>query len=487
MCDSLCCMCGVSIESNLANMCAPCLSTEVDIAEGISKECTLIQCSGCLRFQRSTGAKGTNGIFAECPLESLDLMALCLKKIHGLNRDVKLVDASFIWTEPHSKRIKLKLTIRKEVCAIRNAILQKSFIVTFVVENLKCADCSKQYNNSTWKAVPHKRTFYHLEQIILKHGAHTRAIGMTAEKDGMDFFFNEKNSAERFAAFLSQHVPTRTKSARKLISSDNHNNTANVKLTVNVELAPICKDDLVILDKRLSQICGSNLVLVTRVTTQIHILDPLSGRRAEIPCDRYWKTPFEALDSASSMVELVVLNVELVDEPHRHKPSAEMVKEASAPHAAGAPEDLMAVVEVARVSDFGINDTTFSVTTHLGRYLSAGDFVKGYDLSRCNFGTQQLYYLESDLPDILLVRRVYPKKDAGDQKQSKKGTRRKSMLARGGKDKDIEREEAEYEAFMDDYEEDEEAAAGDDHDIALSVHDRIDETSEALARVVVHE
>ncbi|KAF0749806.1 hypothetical protein AaE_006919, partial [Aphanomyces astaci] len=72
-------------------------------------------------------------------------------------------------------------------------------------------------------------------------------------------------------------------------------------------------------------------------------------------------------------------------------------------------------------------------------------------------GSQQLYHLQADLPDLVLVRRVYPKKDSGDQKKSKKGTRRKSMMARSGKAKDIEREEAEYEAFMDDYEEDDEA------------------------------
>jgi NMD protein affecting ribosome stability and mRNA decay len=29
--------------------------------------------------------------------------------------EVRLVDAGFIWTEPHSKRIKVKLTIQKEV------------------------------------------------------------------------------------------------------------------------------------------------------------------------------------------------------------------------------------------------------------------------------------------------------------------------------------------------------------------------------------
>ena len=38
-----------------------------------------------------------------------------MKKIKGLNL-VRLVDAGFVWTEPHSKRIKVKLTIQKEVC-----------------------------------------------------------------------------------------------------------------------------------------------------------------------------------------------------------------------------------------------------------------------------------------------------------------------------------------------------------------------------------
>jgi len=42
-------------------------------------------------------------------------LSLCLKKLKGLNK-VRLVDAGFVWTEPHSKRIKVKLTIQKEVC-----------------------------------------------------------------------------------------------------------------------------------------------------------------------------------------------------------------------------------------------------------------------------------------------------------------------------------------------------------------------------------
>lgn len=47
-------------------------------------------------------------------LESRQLLALCLKRIKGLNK-VNLVDAGFIWTEPHSKRVKVKLVIQKEV------------------------------------------------------------------------------------------------------------------------------------------------------------------------------------------------------------------------------------------------------------------------------------------------------------------------------------------------------------------------------------
>lgn len=47
-------------------------------------------------------------------LESSELLSLCLKKITGL-KQVKLLDAAFIWTEPHSRRIKIRLTVQKEV------------------------------------------------------------------------------------------------------------------------------------------------------------------------------------------------------------------------------------------------------------------------------------------------------------------------------------------------------------------------------------
>ena len=100
----LCCLCGAAIQPNAANMCSNCLRSQVDITDGITKQLTLFWCRGCGRYLRPP--------WVECELESRQLLALCRKKIKGLNH-VKLVDASFIWTEPHSRRIKVKLTVQK--------------------------------------------------------------------------------------------------------------------------------------------------------------------------------------------------------------------------------------------------------------------------------------------------------------------------------------------------------------------------------------
>ena len=46
--------------------------------------------------------------------ESSELLAICLRKLKGLSK-VRLTEAHFIWTEPHSKRLRVSMTIQKEV------------------------------------------------------------------------------------------------------------------------------------------------------------------------------------------------------------------------------------------------------------------------------------------------------------------------------------------------------------------------------------
>ena len=161
----------------------------------------------------------------------------------------------------------------------------------------------------------------------------------------------------------------------------------------------------------------------------------LHGIRSEVTSDKYWKHPFQALDTGASMVEFIVLDVEPLH---------------AAPKDTQDSADLLAVVEVARVSDFGFNDTTFHVTSHLGGSLVTGDTVKGYDLRNSNFAPMPLYHLRDVLPDIILVRRVFPKKDREGKRHERKTLRVQTSKASA---KDRKREEDEFEAFMDDYEE----------------------------------
>ena len=89
-------------------MCVDCIKNEVDITEGIPKQATVHFCKFCERYLQPPGQ------WVLCALESKELLSLCLKRLKGLSK-VRLVDAGFIWTEPHSKRVKVKLTIQKEV------------------------------------------------------------------------------------------------------------------------------------------------------------------------------------------------------------------------------------------------------------------------------------------------------------------------------------------------------------------------------------
>ena len=139
---SRCCMCGVLILARDAQgsaQCIQCLKSQVDITEGISKTVPLLHCRECNRFQKPP--------WIHCALESPQLLSLCLKNIKGLKR-VKMVDASFIWTEPHCKRLKVKITIQKEI--LGGTMLQQTLVIEFVITNLQCDDCKKTYTPHLW-------------------------------------------------------------------------------------------------------------------------------------------------------------------------------------------------------------------------------------------------------------------------------------------------------------------------------------------------
>ena len=54
----------------------------------------------------------------------------------------------------------------------------------------------------------------------------------------------------------------------------------------------------------------------------------------------------------------------------------------------------MVRLEIARESEFGVNDRTFIVNTHLGEFINFNDTVLGYDLAQLNM--QELDDYEND-------------------------------------------------------------------------------------------
>lgn len=388
-------------------------------------------------------------------LESKELMAMCLRKIPGLSK-VKLVDAVWIWTEPHSMRLKIKVTLQKEV--VRGAILQQATVIEFVIRNQQCKSCEAAYAQGAWhgivqirQRVKHKRTFLYLEQLLLKHNAHSECIRIVTYNDGMDFYFLERQNAIRFVDFLDHVVPIKTKYSRKLVSADIKQSTANYKHNYLVVIAPICKDDLVILPKKLAATLSgiSPIVLVKNVTAEIHVIDPFSCERAEISTEKYDRNEFSSVMNSRELIKFVVLSIDPIIKDAR--PGAKRKGQAGLGAAGVSGKIRLGECVVAREKDLGENDTQYTVITHLGNLLKVGDLVLGYDLSGTawNNDTEVLEQLPKgvQLPEIILVRKYYETKGEREWYLNKiDDVVVESANANSNRDADMD--EADYENFM---------------------------------------
>ncbi|GAM35055.1 Nmd3 homolog [Talaromyces pinophilus] len=439
----LCCNCGAPIDgtSSAGALCHDCIKLTVDISQDIQRESALHFCRDCERWLQPPNT------WVSAALESRELLALCLRKLRGLSR-VRIIDASFIWTEPHSRRIKVKITIQQE--AFQGTILQQTFEVEYVVSTQQCPDCAKSFTHHSWRAcvqirqkVPHKRSFLYLEQLMLKHNAHRDTINIKEAKDGLDFFFSQRNHAEKMTDFLQSVTPVRIKKSQELISMDIHTSVRQYKITYSVELIPICKDDLVALPIKLARSLGNinPLTLCFRVGTSISLLDPNTLQTAEVPAPVYWRQPFKNLADVQELVEFVVMDIEPVGESKGRF--------------------FLAEITVARASEMGVNDNSYFTRTHLGGVLHVGDSVMGYHLTGTNFNDpnfdaiQESSQYGSTIPDVVLVRKYYARK----KKPKSRNWKLKRMNyeeEEPGRKQDAERLEADFEMFLRDIEEDQE-------------------------------
>ncbi|KAJ7525592.1 hypothetical protein O6H91_17G057900 [Diphasiastrum complanatum] len=439
----LCCMCGISMPPNAANMCVACLRSQVDITEGLQKQVTLLFCTECGRYLQPPRT------WIKAQLESKELLTFCIKRLKNLNK-VRLVDAGFVWTEPHSKRLKVKLKIQKEV--VNGAIMEQSYVVEYVVVDNMCDSCSRAAANpDQWVAVvqvrqkvDHKRTFFFLEQLILKHSAADQAINIKQMHDGVDFFYSNRSHALKLLDFLTNVVPIKSRHDKQLVSHDTKSNTYNYKFTFSVEICPVCRGDLVCLPQKVAAGLGNigPLVLCIRVSNNLLLLDPHNLRSAYVDASQYRRLPYRPLLSSKQLVEYVVLDIEIESEV-----------------SAVGGNWALADAQVVRSSDFGKNDTIFTTKTHLGHLLHPGDYALGYDLYGANVNDLELdKYKGLVIPDVILVKKSYEEK-----RQKRRGRSRPWKLKNlpmevdttvaGGRQEE-EKMAGDYEKFLEELEED---------------------------------
>jgi len=408
-------------------------------------------------------------------LESRELLSICLKKLKSALARVRLVDASFIWTEPHSKRIKVKVSVQKQVTG--GAFLEQNFVVEFKVGNQMCMDCHRVEAKNFWKAVvqvrqdvTRKRTFYYLEQVILKYNMHKNTTKISQQPNGLDFLYGSEQEARKFLEFLNKLLPCTYGKSKKLISHDTHNATYNYKITYQVDLPGVCKDDIVCLPRKMAQQLGNlgQVLICLRVTNNIHLIDFQTLQTAKVPGTHFWRSPFFAVCESKSLTHFTVMAIDKVAAHERQKKSGE--GHISKKH-------VLSDCWVIRTSEMGMHEDFIHTKTHLGHLLNFGDSVMGLDVKHANINNEEWDKLNMDnMYDVILVKKVY-------DKQVRKRKRKWKLKRMQEETMSTTTDDDNYNQFLEDIEEDEEfrqniniyakdgaveagqAATGDDQDL----------------------
>lgn len=188
------------------------------------RQLEVVQCGKCSRWH----VRQDRWMFFE--VESPELLAMLMRKVSGILTATKILDASWIWTEPHSRRIKINVDVERSVLDGKVQIRHK-IIVEFIVKMKQCMECIREATEHSWETcvqirqrVGHKRALDSLEQLLIEGGYYHLIQDFIICKEGIDLFFKERQQADRVIDFLGMNFPLRSKASRKLVSKDGKSN-----------------------------------------------------------------------------------------------------------------------------------------------------------------------------------------------------------------------------------------------------------------------
>lgn len=415
-----CCLCGCAIKPNESYMCLNCLNNQVDLAEGLNLYQDILACGKCGRWH----VNGNQWKFME--EESPQLLSHLVRKIGLEKHRCKVSDALFVWTEPHSKRLKIAVTFEKEVLD-EKVRLSKRVVAEFVIKLKQCMECIRESTDHTWgscvqvrQKVGHKRGFDQLEALLIAKGLQNLMIDVQVTKDGsFDLYFKSKNQGDRVIEAIASTMPIRKKESKKLVSTDKKNQTAKMEYTTVIEVVPVNKDDLVVLKKTFTG-GKPDLFLCSKVTSNLHFISGGSLQNVEVSASKYYQNPFSTICTSRDLERYIVLDITTLEQPHAKDDGDET---ASVFSSVESSKFVLAEAEVVRESSSGGADDIMTVITHLGHLLKPGDLVLGYNLATsCQVDDEVLTSLSFALPECILVRKTTDvKTESGKKKKRAKG------------------------------------------------------------------
>lgn len=453
----VCCLCSAVIDANPRGTCEACLKKSLNIKTCIPTEFELVYCKECHRFLRPP--------YVKIERESADMMKLCLSRIKSYDKKIKIIDSNFIYTEQHSKVIKIKITIQKE---IEKNILSQDLIIEFKEKWNLCRDCQKLQTPHTWAScvqirqrVPHKKTMLYLEQIILKNKMQKSSLYFEEANDGFDFFFSTRRAGEIFSNWIATVVPSKITYTKKYVS------LSTSTFTYLVDVANVAKYDLFLLDKESYKKLGGigPLLICTRLSSRTIFEDPRTFNHLYLDGNTFFKYKFNKFCNSNQLTEFLVLDVyEEIDynfgsmnnnknsgkndkkkkkgkkkknRKNKDESDSEEEKEENNNINEISEEDTISLstnyekgvkdkekkieeekehilkcrktfIKLIRNNNEKDKGEIIEIKSHLAEVIKPGDIYLGYDLRTINLDSENSAYLEANinkLPDVILARK----------------------------------------------------------------------------------
>ncbi|EAY01212.1 NMD3 family protein [Trichomonas vaginalis G3] len=413
-----CCICGIMIEPNPNNMCVECFRRRLNQKEGVPEQLEINYCRDCGRYQESL----THWVNAE--LESKELLQICIKKF---SPNLKIRDAKFLWTEPHSKRLRVQVTVDRE--DFSGTILRQSTIVTYIVKTVQCKTCQElATHRDHWKAIVQlrqhsdsKRSMFWIEQMIINNEAAKETSAIERRPDGLDFQFNDNSDAKKFISFIKSIIPVSVKNSDTVKGQDLVNMSYDIRYSYSLTIPSISREDLVLLPKKIFESTGrqSRLCLVSKMGRQIHFVNPLTGHNFVLDSKSIFSNSIDPLISHDRLTRFVVLSKD----------------------------------EISKNGDFTLADFELTdeetygdrivVRSHLGNTIEIGNVVNCYDLRSESFTDEAEKQIKKiDFERVIIVNKA---------RDEKKNSRNKKVLTLAPTTKEDDRA---LEQFLDEMEDD---------------------------------